>query len=177
MCYLLKSTGDKCDKQLLGHSRGNIWYFSFITLKSLSWETNPLSIWDNFPHVREGSSHLDVRRMLYNLLVLLQDLLELSVLLHYSLVLEANSMLLVLLPVCGCSLQLLQPGIFFRVLRLKVKEGVCFILTINSFILSHKQETWICNNVLCYNSMVSGEGNGNPLQYSCLENPMDRGAW
>ena len=22
-----------------------------------------------------------------------------------------------------------------------------------------------------------GEGNGNPLQYSCLENPMDQGAW
>ena len=22
-----------------------------------------------------------------------------------------------------------------------------------------------------------GEGNGNPLQYSCLENPKDRGAW
>ena len=22
-----------------------------------------------------------------------------------------------------------------------------------------------------------GEGNGNPLQYSSLENPMDRGAW
>ena len=22
-----------------------------------------------------------------------------------------------------------------------------------------------------------GEGNGNPLQYSCLENPMDEGAW
>ena len=22
-----------------------------------------------------------------------------------------------------------------------------------------------------------GEGNGNPLQYSCLENPMDRVAW
>ena len=22
-----------------------------------------------------------------------------------------------------------------------------------------------------------GEGNGNPLQYSCLENPMDRDAW
>ena len=26
---------------------------------------------------------------------------------------------------------------------------------------------WIC----------IGEGNGNPLQYSCLENPSDRGAW
>jgi len=22
-----------------------------------------------------------------------------------------------------------------------------------------------------------GEGNRNPLQYSCLENPMNRGAW
>ena len=22
-----------------------------------------------------------------------------------------------------------------------------------------------------------GEGNGSPLQYSCLENPMDEGAW
>ena len=22
-----------------------------------------------------------------------------------------------------------------------------------------------------------GEGNGNPLQYSCLENPMEKGAW
>ena len=22
-----------------------------------------------------------------------------------------------------------------------------------------------------------GEGHGNPLQYSCLENPRDRGAW
>ena len=22
-----------------------------------------------------------------------------------------------------------------------------------------------------------GEGNDNPLQYSCLKNPMDRGAW
>ena len=24
---------------------------------------------------------------------------------------------------------------------------------------------------------IGGEGNGNPLQYSCLENPVDRGAW
>ena len=24
---------------------------------------------------------------------------------------------------------------------------------------------------------VFGEGNGTPLQYSCLENPMDGGAW
>ena len=24
---------------------------------------------------------------------------------------------------------------------------------------------------------TTGEGHGNPLQYSCLENPMDGGAW
>ena len=24
---------------------------------------------------------------------------------------------------------------------------------------------------------LNREGNGNPLQYSCLENPMDGGAW
>ena len=26
-------------------------------------------------------------------------------------------------------------------------------------------------------ALTSGEGNGNPLQYSYLENPMDKGAW
>ena len=26
-------------------------------------------------------------------------------------------------------------------------------------------------------SLFPGEGNGTPLQYSCLENPMDGGAW
>ena len=25
--------------------------------------------------------------------------------------------------------------------------------------------------------VLNGEGNGTPFQYSCLENPMDRGAW
>ena len=32
--------------------------------------------------------------------------------------------------------------------------------------------------ILCINyTSISGEGNGNPLQYSCWENPMNRGAW
>ena len=26
-------------------------------------------------------------------------------------------------------------------------------------------------------NLNTGEGNGTPLQYSCLENPMDGGAW
>ena len=32
-------------------------------------------------------------------------------------------------------------------------------------------------NFNSYQQMATGEGNGNPLQYSRLENPMDRGAW
>ena len=30
---------------------------------------------------------------------------------------------------------------------------------------------------LTYMLSTSGEGNGTPLQYSCLGNPMDGGAW
>ena len=33
--------------------------------------------------------------------------------------------------------------------------------------------SFICRDVTSF----SGEGNGTPLQYSCLENPMDGGAW
>ena len=36
------------------------------------------------------------------------------------------------------------------------------------------QETWI---QFLGQEDSPGEGNGNPLQYSCLENPMDGGAW
>ena len=36
------------------------------------------------------------------------------------------------------------------------------------------QETWVGS---LGREESPGEGNGNPLQYSCLENSMDRGAW
>ena len=36
-------------------------------------------------------------------------------------------------------------------------------------------ETWVSS--IPGSGKSSGEGNGNPLQYSCLENPMDGGAW
>ena len=35
-------------------------------------------------------------------------------------------------------------------------------------------ESWV---FLMASRMLSREGNGTPLQYSCLENPMGRGAW
>ena len=37
----------------------------------------------------------------------------------------------------------------------------------------------MCQGLFIYSFIYLGlgEGNGTPLQYSCLENPMDRGAW
>ena len=35
---------------------------------------------------------------------------------------------------------------------------------------------YICRNNI-HIQVLNGEGNGTPLQYSWLENPMDRGAW
>ena len=50
-----------------------------------------------------------------------------------------------------------------------------------------KQAWCLCNKDSACNAEATGsiprsgrspgEGNGNPVQYSCLENPMDRGAW
>ena len=42
--------------------------------------------------------------------------------------------------------------------------------------------TWPTFGVVTLSNFISsngsvGEGNGTPLQYSCLENPMDEGAW
>ena len=34
-----------------------------------------------------------------------------------------------------------------------------------------------CNGSKSGSGRFSGEGNGNPLQYFCLENSMDRGTW
>ena len=36
---------------------------------------------------------------------------------------------------------------------------------------------WFHLNNFTWITWGTGEGNGNPLQYSCLENPTDRGAW
>ena len=35
----------------------------------------------------------------------------------------------------------------------------------------------VATKILTKTAWVSGEGNGTPLQYFCLENPMDGGAW
>ena len=49
----------------------------------------------------------------------------------------------------------------------------CFGIIISG--LNH----WTTRDSLNFKIVIDsqGEGNGNPLQYSCLENPMDGGAW
>ena len=44
--------------------------------------------------------------------------------------------------------------------------------------LRHFQRNgWSIYGEFSFLPKVFGEGNGNPLQYSCLGNPMERGAW
>ena len=40
----------------------------------------------------------------------------------------------------------------------------------------HGASAQVMGNLTCF-GRPGGEGNGNPLQYSCLENPVDGGAW
>jgi len=40
--------------------------------------------------------------------------------------------------------------------------------------MKHGESKWKVSQKLVH---FIGEGHGNPLQYSCLENPMDRRAW
>ena len=35
----------------------------------------------------------------------------------------------------------------------------------------------VCSLIWSHLAILFGEGSGTPLQYSCLENPMDGGAW
>ena len=50
----------------------------------------------------------------------------------------------------------------------------CFMSYSQTHLLTYWWEVILFENNL---TLPFGEGNGNPLQYSCLENPMDGGAW
>ena len=54
---------------------------------------------------------------------------------------------------------------------LSAYQGIITLIALHIFFLNNLY-------VFCFNLPGSfGEGNGKPLQYSCLENPMDGGAW
>ena len=53
----------------------------------------------------------------------------------------------------------------------KWSQTVCILVCKASFTQRNYFETIYLRHLYC------GGGNGNPLQYSCLENPMDQGVW
>ena len=75
-----------------------------------------------------------------------------------------------------------------RIQFLNTLPSACVITTSLSLLLiythihTHTQlslilPTLLHKNFSDYIILAPGEGHGNPLQYSCVENPMDRGAW
>ena len=56
--------------------------------------------------------------------------------------------------------------------HLYMTTGKITALTLQTFV--HKVMSLLFNTL---SRLVMGEGNGTPLQYCCLENPMDGGAW
>ena len=48
--------------------------------------------------------------------------------------------------------------------------------SLHVFFSYHVKQRSYLQHLIIYTKLKFGEGNGTPLQYSCLENPMDRGA-
>ena len=65
--------------------------------------------------------------------------------------------------------------------QVRTAEAVCkkYRLRPLSFCKGGRQRdfSYICTPLRLPPWLRHGEGHGNPLQYSCLENPLDRGAW
>ena len=53
--------------------------------------------------------------------------------------------------------------------------GICFSEQTGDFFCSNIQIN--LKSLIVYSPPCIGEGNGNPIQGSCLANPRDRGAW
>ena len=59
-------------------------------------------------------------------------------------------------------------------------EGLLRDFSINYFLVGSSKHTVILRNQTTRKALLkgwNGEGNGTPLQHSCLESPMDGGAW
>ena len=76
---------------------------------------------------------------------------------------------------------ILWPEKFREKLALKIKQHKIVVFYYNtSLINTPTRHLLICSHLLNIYSvpgLLLGEGNGTPLQYSCLENPRDGGAW
>ena len=68
--------------------------------------------------------------------------------------------------------------------KVNITQGLCFLseerVNIFSVVYNMYHGRWKYDlDIVLFGDKygLRGEGNGNPLQYSCLENPMDGGAW
>ena len=52
-----------------------------------------------------------------------------------------------------------------------------FAIFIQRNLHSQEKANFLLHTIIWVATTDMGEGNGTPLQYSCLENPMDGGAW
>ena len=55
------------------------------------------------------------------------------------------------------------------------KANILYIIIIAKY--EYVSKLFALHRNVIIHSNIAGEGNGSPLQYSCLEHPMDRGAW
>ena len=54
---------------------------------------------------------------------------------------------------------------------------LCYVTDVNVFSISIGLPRWRSAGDARDGGSIPGVGNGNPLQYSCLEDSMDRGTW
>ena len=62
-------------------------------------------------------------------------------------------------------------------LSIKYTESIYFAIFIQGNLHSHEKTNFLLHTIIWVATTDMGEGNGTPLQYSCLENPMDGRAW
>ena len=61
-----------------------------------------------------------------------------------------------------------------------MNSGAQYLVLSTACLLNAQFNRWVNfhnNGHISSSNYVSGEGDGTPLQYSCLENPMDEEAW
>ena len=66
--------------------------------------------------------------------------------------------------------------VFVKSIRSRFKFFFFFCMWMSNCSNTICWRAYLCSIIL-YLLFINGEGNGTPIQYSCLENPMDGGAW
>ena len=72
----------------------------------------------------------------------------------------------------------LKPRMYKEILKLNSKKTEIMASSpITLWQIDEETVETVADFIFWGSKITAGEGNGTPLHYSCLENPMDRGAW